>query len=94
MHMALKDYNKALRDFYAEAFFQYQELDQSTLDLFDSSNFALKYKELQSKIKEEDFRDIHDLLEKIQTVYDFEAYQARILFCLEKLKESNIHLRS
>ena len=94
MHMALKDYNKALRDFYAEAFFQYQELDQGSLDLFDSSNYASMYKEFEAKVKKEDYRDIHSYLEKMEMMQAFETYQARILFCLKKLEESNRNLKS
>lgn len=87
MFMAIGKYDKALVDFLTSANFKYKYVDNKTIKQADNAELISSTKKLLSKLDQKDYDGIGEFIQDINTINDFDTYQKRIAFCIEKLNE-------
>ena len=86
MYMVIEEYNNALVDFLTSASLKYNELDNKTIEFIDNAEIVSYTNELLDKLYNKINDDLGEYIHNISTINDFETYQKRIEFCIEKLK--------
>jgi len=86
MYMAIEEYNNALVDFLTSAAIKYNQLDNKTIEFIDNAEIVSYTKELLDKLDNKNYDDIGKYIHNFSTINDFDTYQTRITFCIEKLK--------
>jgi tetratricopeptide (TPR) repeat protein len=87
MFMAIKNYEKALVDFLTSAVIQYGQFDKKKIEQIDNDKILSYTREFLNKLDKKEYDHIEEYINSINTINDFDTYQKRILFCMEKLEE-------
>ncbi|WP_157454271.1 tetratricopeptide repeat protein [Crocinitomix catalasitica] len=86
MFMVMEQYDKALKDLITSINLKYKVMDQKAIAQVDNDDLVHYTKELLDNIQKGQDNAAGEYIDIISGINDFETYQMRINFCLEKLK--------
>ena len=86
MFLVKNDYKSALSDFFNAAYVQYIQLDSEKIENIKSEKYDAYVQDLIQSVENKDTVNIKRYLGNIELIDDFESYQERIKFCIDKIK--------
>ena len=88
LFMLQKDYELALNDFLKAFTLRYQNLDKKSIEKIDNFKLLERGNELLRDIENENGSGIIEYLNDINSINNFDDYERRILYCVQKIKNN------